>query len=285
VLSTPLTLCLVVVGRNVRSLHFLEIMFGEVSGLSQPERFYQRALSGKVHEIVASARRFLAKQSLGAYCDKVLVPALFLALADFERQEISADERMKVGNAIASVLMALEGRVGRRVKRVSVLDGESLAHQLRQRREHLSGRWQGPLDVPAGSIILVMSIGEEIDELAAEVLVQVLRAQHFDARRIMPEELQTGAAPKVAPEVLSLVCLVSAQDHESPALTAALAKLRQDVPEEKFMRLCLRSPDNAHRGAVPSWPPAHQVFSRFEQAIDYCIDRVAGPIGEQNGNK
>jgi predicted PurR-regulated permease PerM len=46
VLATPLTVCLVVLGRHVDRLEFLDVMFGDRPALSPPEIFYQRMLAG-----------------------------------------------------------------------------------------------------------------------------------------------------------------------------------------------------------------------------------------------
>ena len=46
VLATPLTVCLVVLGRHVERLEFLDVMFGDRPALSPPEIFYQRMLAG-----------------------------------------------------------------------------------------------------------------------------------------------------------------------------------------------------------------------------------------------
>jgi hypothetical protein len=44
VLATPLTICLVVLGRHVERLEFLDVMFGDRPALSSSELFYQRML-------------------------------------------------------------------------------------------------------------------------------------------------------------------------------------------------------------------------------------------------
>jgi len=45
ILATPLTVCLVVLGRHVERLEFLDVMFGDRPALSPPEIFYQRMLA------------------------------------------------------------------------------------------------------------------------------------------------------------------------------------------------------------------------------------------------
>jgi len=108
ILSTPITLCLVVAGHYIKAFNFLEILFGEIPALSLPENFYQRALSGDIHEIISSAKRFLQRKSFGAYCDAVLMPALYLARSDFLTNAITKAEQLKLSNAIVAVLTSLD---------------------------------------------------------------------------------------------------------------------------------------------------------------------------------
>src|SRR2546427_4404559 len=59
VLSTPLTVCLVVLGRHVERRAFLDVMFGDAPPLTPVENFYQRMLTGDASEVVDQAEQFL----------------------------------------------------------------------------------------------------------------------------------------------------------------------------------------------------------------------------------
>ena len=109
VLSTPLTLCLLVIGRHIRALRFLELLLGDAQALSLPQRFYQRALSGNADDILVTARAFLKRQSFAAYCDLVLIPALHLGSLDFESGAITQDQRRKIRDVLVTVVSALSG--------------------------------------------------------------------------------------------------------------------------------------------------------------------------------
>ena len=71
VLATPLTVCLVVLGRHVERLEFLDVMFGDRPALSPPEIFYQRMLAGDPTEASDKAEEFLKERSLAPYYDEV----------------------------------------------------------------------------------------------------------------------------------------------------------------------------------------------------------------------
>src|ERR1022692_4191364 len=107
ILSTPLTLCLLVAGRHMKGLGVLDLLLGNAQPLTLPQRFYQRALSGDSHEIIANARAFLKNDSLAAYCDRVMIPALHLAALDTEAGAITGKHQLKIRRVIVDVAAAL----------------------------------------------------------------------------------------------------------------------------------------------------------------------------------
>ncbi|HEX4173321.1 MAG TPA: AI-2E family transporter, partial [Acetobacteraceae bacterium] len=76
ILSTPLTLCLVVLGRHIEQLEFLDVMLGDQPALTPVENFYQRILAGDPDEAEEQAERFLAEHSLCEYYDEVALKGL-----------------------------------------------------------------------------------------------------------------------------------------------------------------------------------------------------------------
>jgi predicted PurR-regulated permease PerM len=228
--STPLTLCLVVLGRYVKSLAFLDILLGDTPALTMSERFYQRALSGDADEVVAAARKYLQRKPLARYCDRILMPALRLAVADFQNGSISGEQQMRVKGTIAQVIEALTapGCVRGRRQRVSVLDEPSLGAHLRHRRESALGRWQGPLVVAPGSVVLCVGLGSLRDDLVTEVLVRLLRDIAIDARHVSVADLEAGPPPGASSEGVALVFVVSAfPNADWDRASAVIAELRR----------------------------------------------------------
>ena len=153
ILSTPLTLCLLIAGRHMEGLGVLELLLGNAQPLTLPQRFYQRALSGDPHEIIANARAFLKAASLAAYCDRVMIPALHLARLDAETSATTVDQQLKIRRVIVDVIAVLSGNSQKflqRRDRGAVLEQVDAGRWLRQQREQLTGKWQGPLGVPRG---------------------------------------------------------------------------------------------------------------------------------------
>ncbi len=81
-IATPLTVCLVVIGRNVSALSFLDVLFGSESPLLPAETFYQRALEGRSLALVKPARSHFQEHSRADYYDQIALPGLILAQQD-----------------------------------------------------------------------------------------------------------------------------------------------------------------------------------------------------------
>ena len=75
-LSTPLTVCLVVLGRHVPQLEFLDVMLGNQPVLAPDETFYQRLLANDPEEATEQAEEYVKERSLAEFFDDVAVPAL-----------------------------------------------------------------------------------------------------------------------------------------------------------------------------------------------------------------
>jgi predicted PurR-regulated permease PerM len=92
ILSTPLTLCLVVVGRHARPLEFFDVLLGDRPALPAVDRFYQRLLASDPDEVLAQAETFLTGRPLVEYYDTVALPALARAAYDEEQGAISREQ-------------------------------------------------------------------------------------------------------------------------------------------------------------------------------------------------
>jgi predicted PurR-regulated permease PerM len=276
IVSTPLTLCLVVAGRHIKALRLLDILLGDAQALTMSQRFYQRALSADSEEIIAGARAFLKRNSFAAYCDSVLMPALYLARLDILSGAITVEQQMKVRGTMVSVIEALDGerhRFNPRPPRESVLAGASVGVQLRRQREKSLGRWQGPLNVPPGSVMVCVSLGSFSDDLATELLVRILRDQKMDARHLSIDELQGAPPPESSPGSVWAVCVVSAFPSEERKLgpaVAASAKVR--FPDACLISVFLHGMILQADAASDQIPEADKAATSFGHAVQICLD-------------
>src|SRR6188472_910967 len=92
VLATPFTVCLVVLGRHVERLEFLDVMLGDRPALTPVENFYQRMLAGDPDEAQEQAELLLKERSLSSYYDEVALKALQMAAADYQRGQVGPQQ-------------------------------------------------------------------------------------------------------------------------------------------------------------------------------------------------
>lgn len=269
-LATPLTLCLLVAGRYVPSLKFLDILLGDGPSLTRPQRFYQRTLSGDAHDLIAQARAYLKKKSFASYCDNILLPALQLAARDHELGLITPDQARRMQQVVVEVIGALDGKPRRRQRgdAHTVLDLSSPGVALRRQREAEMGRWQGPLSVPTGSLNLCIGQGSIGDELMTELLTRALRDAGLDARHMSVTDTDT-APPEARTDSVARVFI---QGGESEAATQTLVlQLQQDLPQASLIQVQLPAWVTGQATHTPA-PPGVMVVESFRDAVGCALE-------------
>jgi predicted PurR-regulated permease PerM len=90
ILSTPLTVCVVVLGRHIPQLSFLHILLGDEPVLAAEAQLYQRLLAMDHLEAQSIVNHALIGKSLIELYDSVLIPALNMAEQDRHKGAIDA---------------------------------------------------------------------------------------------------------------------------------------------------------------------------------------------------
>ncbi|TDH61362.1 AI-2E family transporter [Dankookia rubra] len=211
-LAVPLTVCLVVLGRHVDRLEFLEVMLGDSPPLDPEETFYQRALAGDADALAEQAEKCLKEQPLADYFDGVALPALRLAQADAVHGALSPERRDALQRSVELLIEDLE-------------EAEDLPPATATEAEAPGA--EAPPPVPAawhvpGAVLCLPGRGP-FDALAAVMLGQVLQRRGFG--------VQIGglAAGPGAPPKLICLCLI---EGGSSAATARylLRRARRRLP-------------------------------------------------------
>jgi predicted PurR-regulated permease PerM len=104
ILSTPLTSCLVVLGKHVPSLQFLDVVLSAEPVLDTGVRFYQRLLANDQDEAAELVEDYLQTHRLECVCDDVLLPALATAKIDVERGALGEHESSNVVRMVNELL-------------------------------------------------------------------------------------------------------------------------------------------------------------------------------------
>lgn len=177
VLSTPLTVCLVVLGRHVPQFEFLDVLFGNEPVLEPHARLYQRLLAGDPEEATDHAEEILEERYLFEFYDKVAIPALLLGeqdrvrgvMGDEQRRQVAASAQTLVANLDDSALEEAEGDDDPAAAEPATADEDKQAQEVSE----------DDIELPDGTDISVLCAGGrgELDDAAAAMLAQVLEVQ------------------------------------------------------------------------------------------------------------
>lgn len=197
IIATPLTVCLVVIGHHVPSLRLFPILFGDKPVLAESAKLYDRLLAGRSFEFTEAAATTTAQSYLAAYYDKTAIPALALAQADHEAGLLSDYQANRIAGAAWTLTEELE----------TVIEDE-LALAAEGPAEDGDGSLvaNGVLD-GLGRSIAVMAAATRLDEAAAQMVSQALRAEGAEALSLPPRAALPRALGAFKPQTLILVTL------------------------------------------------------------------------------
>ncbi len=108
VMSTPLTVCMLVIGRYLPALQFLDVLLGSQPTLDAPTRLYQRLLAGDEDEAVELGRELADQaQSVSTFYDNIAIPVLRGAVTDYQTVATS-EHRLRVVTGMEALLDDLD---------------------------------------------------------------------------------------------------------------------------------------------------------------------------------
>src|SRR5215217_8851994 len=103
-LATPLTVCLVVLGKHVRGLEFLGTLIADRPALAPEDNYYQRLLARDQNEAADLVERYIKQNPPASVYDGLLLPALNYAERDRLEGRLSAAEESTVSDATRELI-------------------------------------------------------------------------------------------------------------------------------------------------------------------------------------
>jgi hypothetical protein len=225
--STPLTLCIVVLSRHVDRLKFLDIMFGDEPPLTPPQVLYQRMLAGDPVEAADYSARALKKVGVFDYCNDVLLGALRLAQADLDRGRLDAERIANIAECVDELLEDLAEIDTDEDALATKKSGKSADAGAATNIVRLTGREQ------ARSIVALPGRGR-LDRQAALVVAFVIAREGF--RTAVPES-STPALADFGSASAICVCHIS-PIHES-LQRYAIRRLRRSAATQPVIIVAL----------------------------------------------
>jgi predicted PurR-regulated permease PerM len=283
VLATPLTICLVVLGRHVERLEFLDVMFGDRPALSPPEIFYQRMLAGDPTEAAEKAEEFLKERSLSSYYDEVALKGLQLAQADSERGALDMERLTKIRDAVvefASDLSEQDDRPPPKVNTTTDAEAtsavESVAEDAPYENLPVLAESELPPEWQSEHPVLCVAGRSLIDEAAAIMLAQLSTAHGLKARVEGPEALSTANVFRLETTGVMIVCLVYLDANAPAHMRYAVRRLRRKLPKATIILGCWMKdidPDGLER--LRDGAKADLVAASLGEAVKLCIESAS----------
>jgi predicted PurR-regulated permease PerM len=206
-LATPLTVCLVVLGRYLPPLRFLDILLGNQPVLSPQESFYQRLLARDPEEATEQAEEFAKEKSIEAFFDEVAIPALVLAQADSDRGVLAGNHRAVIAEGFAAIL-------------------DNLAEDGLVEPEESEG--QGPP-------VACLAARNELDLAAAWLLQHLLRLRGHRAVVFSPDALSTFNLDRLPLRGAAIVCLSLVSTNSTARARYLVRRIRRRARRARLM--------------------------------------------------
>lgn len=276
ILSTPLTLCMVVLGRHVKRLEFIDVMLGDRPALTPVESFYQRMLAGDVEELAEQAETLLQERSLSSYYDEVAVPGLRLAVVDRRRGVLSGTRLAELAESTRALMEELSdhddrdplpNEDGGLVNPITASPDAAAPPHNAAPAGRTSDIGVDPRLAEEAAVICVPGPGP-INDVVAAMLAQLLRKHGVGA--IVSQ--WTGAPDENSAARPAFVLLVYADIARGRrGLTALVQQTRNRLPGTQIASGLWRTsvrPSLSGRGHEGS---DHEHFSTLSEAVSLCL--------------
>lgn len=285
-LSTPLTVCLVVLGRHVERLEFLDVMLGDQPAFTPVQSFFHRMLAGDPDEAADQAERFMKEKSLCDFYDEIAIPGLLLARRDMQRGTADAVRLRRFKEAVEGLVddlsdhddVALPARVAaRKAENAEATEAEAGAGAaIRQTidlspplvlAERLKPDWQGEKSV------LCMGVQDPLDEAAAAMLAQLIQKHGIGAEVEPVAATSSSNIAGLDPANVAMVCVSCVGRPRLVHLRYFVRRLRRRLPRAFLVVGLWGSTEDIGRDKqITQMTGADRYAQSLRQALGLCIE-------------
>jgi predicted PurR-regulated permease PerM len=263
-LSTPLTVCLVVLGRHVERLEFLDVLLGDAPALTPVESFYQRMLAADSSEVAEQAEEFIKQRPLAEYYDEIALEALLMAQVDVKRGALEEQRQARIRETIGELIEDL------REDEAAPAEGEAAEAR------------QAP---PAELSVICIGGRTPLDEAAAALFAHLLQNEDGLSPQVEPAQALTPAGLlRLDAAQADLICLSYLDGEVGHAqVRFAVRRVRRRFPRAQILT-CFWSadevPDRAQQ--LCAGARADKCAFHFGQALQ-VVREIAGERGGGRG--
>jgi predicted PurR-regulated permease PerM len=232
VLSTPLTLCLVTLGRYAERLRFLTVLLGDQPALTPAQNFYQRLLADDPHEAIVQAERLLKELPLVQYYDDVAREGLRLARNDALRGVFAPDQLSRMNETLLDIVENLEGAE-------SPMPAPPLApppsggseNDKDKERTNDDSAADAPMQLLPGVRVVCIAGRGAFDEVATAIAVQLLGRRGLPVSAAHYAQFRKGSIDSASMENAPILCVVTLDASEAPPyLRNLVRRIRERAP-------------------------------------------------------
>ncbi len=259
-MATPLTMCLVVLGRHVEQLHFLDVLLGDRPPLAAEESFYLRMLASDPDEIAHQAELYGKEHPLSAYYDEVAMGALILAQKDASRGTLNDGRSLRVKETIYGLIANLSGQ---EEQHQSIMEAEP-AGRIVFRAEQLAPDWR---DMP----VLCVAGRSALDEAAAALMVHLLARRGIGARVISAEKAAPNMVHKLEADNVQVIFVSYLDADNFRNAHYLIRRLRKRIPNAVPIA-GLWGASHAELSTTPIDPADCELLvTRLRDGVDYIV--------------
>jgi predicted PurR-regulated permease PerM len=250
ILSTPLTVCLVVIGRNVPRLSFLSVVLSDEEALTPAEDFYHRLLTVNEQDELEFVEAYLKGNSASALYDSVFIPVISSTETDHRLELLDDEQRLLIEQSLRDIIEDLGTRPS-----VESLEAFKIAAEDAQSIEPVP-----PLQV------YCLPARADRDELAGAMLIQLLQKQGLVAQSA-PANLPVG-------ELLDLVAKLNPQ-------TACISVVSPStVIQARYLCVKLKSRLPGLKIVVGLWGLTHGVTDATKRLRDSGAHEIVTTLND-----
>ncbi|MGF7161248.1 putative PurR-regulated permease PerM/methylmalonyl-CoA mutase cobalamin-binding subunit [Rhodoligotrophos appendicifer] len=227
VLATPLTVCLIVIGRYVPHLDFLSVLLGSDPVLAPEERMYQRLLAGNSEEALEIAERYVEENSALSFYDQVALPALRIAEDDRQRNAGDLVHRRRIADGVVMIMQEIAE--------------QEAGEEVEPEDEPEAADAQSTPARPAN--ILCIGGRTELDRAASEIVSQVLADRGIASKVLAPMAVSQDAINQLELTGVDVVCLSYLTSRPQVFARYVCRRLKRRAPQLKIV-VCFWNADS-----------------------------------------
>jgi len=267
-LSTPLTVCLVVLGRHVDRLAFLDVILGDQPALAPEESFYQRMLAGDPDEAAGQAEEFLKDKPLSAYYDDVAIKGLALAQLDVNRGALDHQHRVLIKEAVDGVVDDLSDHDDAPPAAVTETAATPAPPPVLS-REEFAPAWR------KDAVMCIAGRGS-LDEAAAAMLAQLLEKRGIGARVVASAAVSPANLLKLDATGVQLMCLSYLEPGGFTNARYLARRLRRKLPGARiFVGFWTLTDESAELRQALAATGADRVVTSLRGAVEKIVDAAS----------